>query len=218
MEKSSFVLIFGNSPFVKVLDFFIGFEYFDYSIAFIAKETETKWETVEKAIEILLQRGILKKTRKLGKAQLYMLDKENPLTKLLIEIDMKIPKEVKKLLTAFKLYPGIKLVYLFGSQANGKTGPLSDYDFAVYVDEKDPQKRFNLRLEIISEISEVLKTDKINVCLLNDIEDPELKYNIIKEGFLIFEKEPFKVLIEPRILNEYFDFHAILLKHNLTKA
>jgi len=53
--------------------------------------------------------------------------------------------------------------------------------------------------------------------MLNLIEGPELKYNIIKEGKLIYEKEPYKVLIEPRILNEYFDFRMSLLRYNLTK-
>ncbi len=90
MEKSSFTLVFGESPFVKVLDFFLTFEDFDYPISFIAKETETKWETVEKIIKILVKKGFVKKTRKLGKAWLYGLNKEDKLTKLLIEIDMKI--------------------------------------------------------------------------------------------------------------------------------
>ena len=90
MEKSSFTLVFGESPFVKVLDFFIEFEDFDYPISFISKETETKWETVEKVIEILIKKGVVKKTRKLGKAWLYGLNKESKLTKLLIDIDVKI--------------------------------------------------------------------------------------------------------------------------------
>lgn len=92
MEKSSFSLVFGNSPFIKVLDFFLGFDEFDYSIAQISKETETKWETAEKVIALLVKKGIVKKTRKLGKAWLYMLNKESDLTKLLIGIDMKISK------------------------------------------------------------------------------------------------------------------------------
>ena len=90
MERSSFVLVFGESPFVKVLDFFLSFEDFDYPIAFIAKETQTKWETVEKVIEVLIKRGIVKKTRKLGKAWLYSLNKESNLTKLLLDIDTRI--------------------------------------------------------------------------------------------------------------------------------
>ena len=90
MERSSFVLVFGESPFVKVLDFFVSFEDFDYPISFISKETETKWETVEKVVEILIKKRIVKKTRKLGKAWLYALDKENKLTQLLLDVDMRI--------------------------------------------------------------------------------------------------------------------------------
>lgn len=92
MESSSFVLVFGDSPFIKVLDFFLTFEDFDYSTAQISKETETKWETVEKVIELLTKKGIVKKTRKVGKAWLYILNKENSLAKLLLGIDMKISK------------------------------------------------------------------------------------------------------------------------------
>lgn len=131
---------------------------------------------------------------------------------------MKIPKEIKNIIPIFKHYPKVKLVYLFGSRANGKIGPLSDYDFAVYLDEKDLLKRFNLRLELAAKVSSKLKTDNVDLCVINDIDGPELKFNIIKDGILIFEVEPFKVLIEPRILNEYFDFHSLLLRHNLTKA
>lgn len=101
MERSSFVLVFGSSPFIKVLDFFLTFEDFDYPISFIAKEAETKWETIEKIVEILIKKKIVKKTRKLGKAWLYQLNKESSLTKLVLEIDMKISeffvkKEIEK--------------------------------------------------------------------------------------------------------------------------
>ena len=90
MEKSSFTLVFGESPFIKVLDFFLTFEDFDYPISFIAKETETKWETVEKVIGLFIKKGIIKKTRRLGKAWLYGLDKKSALTELLLDIDVKI--------------------------------------------------------------------------------------------------------------------------------
>ena len=131
---------------------------------------------------------------------------------------MKNLKKMKNLSKIFKLYPEIKLVYLFGSRANGKIGPLSDYDFGIYLDEKDPKKRFDLRLELLGKITTKLKTDDLDLCVINDIDSPELKYNIIKDGILIFEKEPFKVLVEPKILNDYFDFYALLSRHNLTKA
>jgi len=125
---------------------------------------------------------------------------------------------LKKLEPVFQRHEAIKLVYFFGSQAEGKAGDLSDFDFAFYADENDRNKLFELKLTLIDEVSRALKTDNVDIVILNLTESPELKYNIIKEGKLIYGIEPFKVLIEPRILNEYFDFHDILARHNLTKA
>ena len=48
-------------------------------------------------------------------------------------------------------------------------------------------------------------TDNIDTVIINHIDSPELKYSIIKEGKLIYEIEPYKVIIEPKIMNEYFD-------------
>ena len=127
-------------------------------------------------------------------------------------------QEIQKIVDVFKPYNEVKLVYLFGSRVNGKLGPLSDYDFAVYLDSQDKQKLQELKLELIAKISDALKTDNIDLVILNETESPELKYNIIKNGQLILEKEPFKVLLEPKILNEFFDFREILRRNNLTKT
>ena len=129
----------------------------------------------------------------------------------MITQDLKI-----KLSGIFEAEPSVGLVYLFGSQAIGKTGQLSDYDFAVYFNESDVVKRNNTLFGLAGNISKILNTDKIDAHSLNDIDLPELKYNIIAEGKIIFEREPFKVLVEPKILNEYFDFLYLLKKYNLT--
>lgn len=126
----------------------------------------------------------------------------------------KIIKQLKKIFAGFKQ---VKLAYVFGSQANGTAGPLSDYDFAVYLSEKDSAKRFDIRLNLMSQLSLLLKTDAVDVVVINDTESPDLKYNIVKEGKLILKKQPYKILIEPQIINEYFDFNLSLFKNNLTK-
>lgn len=125
--------------------------------------------------------------------------------------------KIKDLQFIFKLFPKVKLVYFFGSQALGKEGPLSDFDFAVYLEEKDLQKRFQIRIKLLDKLAQKLKTNLIDLCVLNDVQSPELKYTIITEGKLIYEQEPFKLLIEPRILSEFFDFMAGLRKYKLTK-
>ncbi|MEK6673391.1 MAG: nucleotidyltransferase domain-containing protein [Nitrospirota bacterium] len=118
----------------------------------------------------------------------------------------------------FRSFPDVKLAYIFGSRANGEEGPLSDYDFAVYFDLKDKIRMSDIRFQLSDKLSRELKTDKIDLVVLNMTEGPELKYNIIKDGRVIYEEEPYKLLFEPMVLNEYFDFRAMLLRHGLTKA
>lgn len=121
----------------------------------------------------------------------------------------------KKIKSIFASYPEVKLAYLFGSRANGQTGPMSDYDFAVYLDEKDAMKRFNTKLTLMSDLGRLLKSDDIDVVILNDIDNPILSYHVISEGRVLYEQEPFKVMIEPGILNQYCDFKQEMIKHNL---
>lgn len=115
-------------------------------------------------------------------------------------------------------YPEVALGYLFGSRASGNTGPLSDYDIAVYLDESDSQKRGQIRLKLITELSKALGSDNVDLVVLNNIDQPALKYNIITTGQLLVEREPFQLLVEPPIYNEYFDFQSSLKRHNLTKT
>lgn len=118
----------------------------------------------------------------------------------------------------FASFPKIKLAYFFGSKASGKSGPLSDFDFAIYLDEKNRRRAFDLRLRLLNKLCQILKTDDVDLVIINQSENLELKYNIIKTGRLIFEREPFRLLVEPKILHEFFDFKIMLKKYNLTKA
>lgn len=122
----------------------------------------------------------------------------------------------EKIRPLFEAYKKVGVVYLFGSQVTGKTHANSDLDLAIYFDESDPVKRANLLFGLAGEISKILKTDNIDAHSLNDLRSPELKYQIIASGQVIFEREPFRLIIEPRILNEYFDFTYLLKKYNLT--
>ena len=132
--------------------------------------------------------------------------------------DAMTQREIGKLRVFFNANSEIKLVYFFGSRSRREHGKLSDYDFAVYLDSKDKARMYEIKVDLIVKISQVLKTDSIDVVILNLTNNADLKYLVVKEGRLIYEKEPFKVIVEPRILNEYFDFHKMLAKHKLTKA
>ena|SRR3989344_6831724 len=127
-------------------------------------------------------------------------------------------EQLEKLLPLFEGFQEIKLVYFFGSKANGNDGPLSDYDFAVYLDGTDKNRMFDVKFKLYDELSRALGTDKVDVVVLNLSESPEFKYNVIQHGKLLFEREPYRILVEPRILNDYFDFMCILRRHGLTRA
>ena len=70
----------------------------------------------------------------------------------------------------------------------------------------------------MAKIGRLLKTDDVDVVILNDLENTEMSYLIIANGRLIFEREPYKVLVEPRILHEYFDYRDMLIRNKLTRA
>ncbi len=125
---------------------------------------------------------------------------------------------MKQAAAVFERFPEVKLAYLFGSRAKNKAGPMSDYDFAVSLAGESKEKMGDLRLKVAAELCRALKTDAVDVVVFELAESPELKYNIIKESAPLFAREPYKVLIEPKILTEYFDFRAVLRRHHLTRA
>lgn len=115
-------------------------------------------------------------------------------------------------------YSSAGAVYLFGSRATGNANARSDYDIAVYIDENDVIKRNEILYKLSGEIARALRSDDIDIHSLRDLQAPELKYQIITQGKVIFEREPFRLIFEPRILNEYFDFLYLLRKYHLTQV
>lgn len=92
--KTSFALVFGSSPPVKVLDFFIDNQEFDYSLTDIARGAEVGWTTLHQFWSKLVKLGVVKKTRRIGRAELYKLNTESPLVKKLLEVDFIVSKQL----------------------------------------------------------------------------------------------------------------------------
>jgi len=76
----------------------------------------------------------------------------------------------------------------------------------------------DIRLSLMERIGQVVGSNRVDVVMLNSAVSPELKYHAIATGILLFEREPFKVLVEPRLLNEYFDHLTLLRLNHLTQA
>lgn len=115
-------------------------------------------------------------------------------------------KQINKFLKDDKF---ILFAYLFGSRAGEDYNSKSDVDVAVYLDEKEDNTLFKKRIELISGLSKILKKD-VDIIILNKA-SLFLKYVILREGRLIYDKAPSKRIdFELKSTNEYFDFKPYL--------
>lgn len=120
---------------------------------------------------------------------------------------------MENLVEYFKKQKYIRLAYLFGSVAKGKTGKLSDIDIGVYLDESlNDDERFKIRLKLISDLSLILKTNKVDVIIMNS-SPLLLNYNIIKNGKILKSEELYRLKIEHRILSNYLDMRYHIKRH-----
>jgi DNA-binding IclR family transcriptional regulator len=93
-ETSSFRMVFGNTPIVKVIDFFLDNREFDYSLTDIAKNSDIGWSTLHLFWKDLVKLGIVVKTRRIGRAELYKLNLKSLLVQKLIELDKSISNKL----------------------------------------------------------------------------------------------------------------------------
>jgi predicted nucleotidyltransferase len=108
----------------------------------------------------------------------------------------------------------VVLAYIFGSQATGKTGPLSDIDIAVYFDENlSSDEQFALRLQVLGDIMDLFKTNEIDLVVLNDA-PPLLAHRILKEGLVVFsDNEKVRLEYEVKTVLNYLDWKPYLDKY-----
>lgn len=99
-QKTAFQKVFGDSPYVKALDFFLDNEEFDYSKTTIAQETGISRITLEPILRKLVQLGVIRHTRACGRAILYQFNKGNALALQLREFDLQLcEQKIRQLVT-----------------------------------------------------------------------------------------------------------------------
>jgi len=81
----------------------------------------------------------------------------------------------------------VLFAYLFGSMAQGQDGPRSDIDIALYFAE-DVSDHFERGLTIHGELCRKLKTDRVDVILLNKAHNLMLIDEIIRQGTVILDR------------------------------
>lgn len=86
-NESIFVEVFGSNPIMKVLDFLITFQAFDYPLTEIARNSGVGYSTLQTFWDKLVQNRVVIKTRRVGKSDLFKLNTHNPAVKQLIKLD-----------------------------------------------------------------------------------------------------------------------------------
>lgn len=117
----------------------------------------------------------------------------------------------------FAEQPDVVAAYLFGSQARGTPGPLSDVDLAVWLDTSlDGRRRFSRQLSLMSGAGDVLGTSEAQVVVLDDA-PPLLAHRVLRDGFLLTERDPVaRVHLETDTIVRYLD--TIPLRQELSRG
>ena len=79
--------VFTSKAVAKVLDFLLTYRDFDYSKTDISRESEVEWKNMyERVWPILTKYKLIKATRTVGRAQLYVTNMDNPIMQALVKV------------------------------------------------------------------------------------------------------------------------------------
>lgn len=86
----------------------------------------------------------------------------------------------------FSSQPAVDLAYLFGSEARGTAGPLSDVDVAVLLHPTVPADQFSdVQISLLAEIMGIIKRNDIDLVVLNRA-PAALRFRVIRDGQVLF--------------------------------
>lgn len=114
---------------------------------------------------------------------------------------------------------GVGLVYLFGSEAEGTAGPLSDVDIGVvFIDPRiargDTLDIYNKLYYILTDYFDMSNFRNMDIVFLERA-STELNFDVISHGVTLFEiSTDFRMDFEERISALYRDFMPILKANN----
>lgn len=82
--------VFGDSPEVKILDFFMDHPFNDYMQSELAGRTGMNPRTVRRVLESLLSNEIIRVNRKIAKSKLYKLNSKSPIVRDIRALELTI--------------------------------------------------------------------------------------------------------------------------------
>ena len=118
----------------------------------------------------------------------------------------KIEHEIYPLLADLKktlsIDKDIVFGYIFGSYGIEKPNALSDVDIAIFL--ASIGDTFEKKMELIEKITSVLKTDEIDLVILNEA-PLSLQFHVLKTGRLLFSKNDESRL---NFITQVYDFYC----------
>ena len=76
-NESAFLEYFGDTPKLRFFDFLIGNHFFDFNMTDMAREANISYNSLMSFFQEFLDKGIIVKTRRVGKSDMYKLNMDN---------------------------------------------------------------------------------------------------------------------------------------------
>lgn len=92
-NKSAFMEYFGDTPKIRFLDFLIGNHFFDFNMTDMAKEAGISYNSLKEFFDEFLKKGIIIKTRRVGKSDMYQFNLDNEVAKNLLKFAWFLTKQ-----------------------------------------------------------------------------------------------------------------------------
>ena len=95
-EEYSLKALLGNDARTRMLQFFMVHQDWDYTLKDVARHTHTGERTLYRIAPDLIKLGIIKLSRGIGAAKLYIWNRENPISKTLDKLALEIAVQLAK--------------------------------------------------------------------------------------------------------------------------
>ena len=94
MNKSPIAMVFGYSPKMRILDYFLDFPTGDFTKKEIIETLGMSKQTFYKYFDSLEDLGLVKVNRTIGKAKLFKIDPKNKMVKMLIDFERNMSLQI----------------------------------------------------------------------------------------------------------------------------
>jgi len=92
-NKSAFLEYFGDTPKLRFFNFLIGNHFFDFNRTDMAREANISYNSLLSFFDEFLEKGIIVKTRRVGKSNMYKLNMENEIAKRFLQFAWFLTKQ-----------------------------------------------------------------------------------------------------------------------------